>query len=143
MGPTSLRRERGVSTAWEQEYDDCSLELAGPCTLKCENTYEISTNWYKRRGLKYMHIPGLGFGRVHMMTDRNSRIGFADLQGQFFKGGISNYNCKPFFQILCACSPSLPCVARSCSSSLFLVVGLATMVTRCVRVAGTIVILVC
>ena len=90
-----------------------------------------------------MHIPGLGFGRVHMMTDRNSRIGFADLQGQFFKGGISNYNCKPFFQILCACSPSLPCVARSCSSSLFLVVGLATMVTRCVRVAGTIVILVC
>ena len=64
------------------------------------------------------------------------------------KGTAENYNCKPsissFRDILCACSPSLSCVARDCSSSLFLFVILAEMVTRCfVKVAGTIVVSVC
>ena len=83
--------------------------------------------------------------RVRMKTDRSSRIRFADLQGQCFKGRISKRNSwkLPSFQIFCACSPSLPCVARVCSSSLFLFVWLAAMVTRCVRVAGTIVVSVC
>ena len=95
-----------------------------------------------------MHIHGQGFYRVSMKTDGDSRIRFADLQGQLFNGGsqketAENYNCKPSFQILCACSPSLPCMTRGCSSSLILSVRLAAMVTRCMRVAGIIVVLVC
>ena len=39
-----------------------------------------------------MHIPGQGFGRVRMKTDRNLRIRFTNLQGQFFKEGISRRN---------------------------------------------------
>ena len=75
------------------------------------------------------------------------------LNGGSQKGTAENYNCKPSFQILCACSPSLPCVVLCCSSSLFLFVRLAAMVTLlmvtsldwllwCMRVAGTIVVLI-
>ena len=79
-----------------------------------------------------MHIPGQGFSRVRIKTDRDSRIRFADLrdlQSQFFKGGsqkgtAENYDCKISISVrYCVhgttCSPSLPCVSRDCSSSLF------------------------
>ena len=51
-----------------------------------------------------MHIPGQGFSRVRIKTDRDSRIRFADLQGQFFKGEsqkgtAENYNGNPSISV--------------------------------------------
>ena len=89
-----------------------------------------------------MHIPGQRFGRVRMKTDRDSRVRFADLQGQFFNGKsqkkrtAENYHSKPSISVI-YCVHALPLCF---SFSIFLFVILAAMVTRCfLKVAGTIV----
>ena len=101
-----------------------------------------------------MHIPGQGFSRVRIKTDRDSRIRFADLsdlQGQFFKGGsqkgtAENYDCKLSISVrYCVHALPLCLVWRAIVfQASFPFVILPAMVTRCfVKVAGTIVVSIC